>query len=246
MTRFWRWRATRPTAPTSPSARRRRPWLAAIWPLASNACDRCLRITLARLLPGRRLDLLNRQGVSYDGLQRGRAAFSAGDYQAAIDAFNEYTTTHQLAAIPAELFLTLGRAYRQIGNSEAAAVAFQTIIDQYPQDPLFGDALLERGRTRFLAGDSPAAIQIYLSIADTYPLFEHTAGVALWRAAYLYGTNGQTAQSREVFTRLADSYPNHEFTINGLFNAASAAVTGRGVGDRRESLRAHRQSGRRR
>ena len=170
------------------------------------------------------LDLLSRHGVAYDGLQRGRAAFSAGDYQAAIDAFNEYTTTHELAAIPADLFLTLGRAYRQIGNSDAATVAFQTIIDQYPQDPLFGDALLERGRTRFLAGDSPAAIQIYLSIADTYPLFEQTAGVALWRAAYLYGTNGQTAQSREVFTRLADRYPDHEFTINGLFNAASAAV----------------------
>ena len=170
------------------------------------------------------LDLLSRQGVAYDGLQRGRAAFSAGDYQAAIDAFNEYTTTHQLAAIPADLFLTLGRAYRQIGNSDAASVAFQTIIDQYPQDPLFGDALLERGRTRFLAGDSPAAIQIYLAIADTYPLYEQTAGVALWRAAYLYGTNGETAQSRQVFTRLADAYPDHEFTINGLFNAASAAV----------------------
>ena len=170
------------------------------------------------------LELLGQQGVAYDGLQRGRAAFSAGDYQAAIDAFNEYTTTHQLAAIPAELFLTLGRAYRQIGNSDAATVAFQTIVDQYPQDPLFGEALLERGRTRFLAGDSPAAIQIYLSIADTYPLFEQTAGVALWRAAYLYGTNGETARSRQVFERLADSYPEHEFTINGLFNAASAAV----------------------
>ncbi len=170
------------------------------------------------------LDLLSQQGVSYDGLQRGRAAYSAGDYQAAIAAFNEYTTTHQLASIPADLFLTLGRAYRQIGNSDAATVAFQTIIDQYPQDPLFGEALLERGRTRFLAGDSLAAIQIYLSIADTYPLFEQTAGVALWRAAYLYGTKGQTALSRQVFTRLADSYPDHEFTTNGLFNAASAAV----------------------
>ena len=170
------------------------------------------------------LELLGQQGVAYDGLQRGRAAFSAGDYQAAIDAFNEYTTTHQLAAIPPELFLTLGRAYRQIGNSDAATVAFQTIVDQYPQDPLFGDALLERGRTRFLAGDSPAAIQIYLSIADTYPLFEQTAGVALWRAAYLYGTNGETARSRQVFERLADNYPEHELTINGLFNAASAAV----------------------
>ncbi len=170
------------------------------------------------------LDLLSQHGTSYDGLQRGMAAFIAGDYQATIDAFNLYTTTHELAAIPAELFITLGRAYRQIGNSDAAIIAFQTVIDQYPQDPLFGDALLERGRTRFLAGDSAAAIQIYLAIADIYPLFEQAAGVALWRAGYLYGTNGEPALSRQVFMRLADSYPNHELTINGLFNAASAAV----------------------
>ena len=170
------------------------------------------------------LDVLGQHGAAYDGLQRGRAAFIAGDYQAAIDAFNEYTTTHELAAIPAELFLTLGRAYRQIGNSNAATIAFQTVIDQYPTDPLFGEALLERGRTRFLAGDSPAAIQIYLAIADTYPLFEQAAGEALWRAGYLYGTNGETGLSRQVFMRLADNYPDHELTASGLFIAASAAV----------------------
>ncbi|MCY3778945.1 MAG: transglycosylase SLT domain-containing protein [Chloroflexi bacterium] len=169
-------------------------------------------------------DVLGQHGVAYDGLQRGRAAYIAGDYQAAIDAFNQYTTTHDLAAIPADLFLSLGRAYRQIGNSDAASIAFQTIIDQYPSNLLFGEALLERGRTRFLAGDSPAAIQIYLAIADTYPLFESTAGEALWRAGYLYGTNGETSLSRQVFMRLADDYPEHELTQNGLFIAASAAV----------------------
>ena len=169
-------------------------------------------------------DALSQHGVAYDGLQRGRAAYIAGDYQAAIDAFNQYTTTNELAAIPADLFLSLGRAYRQIGNSEAAAIAFQTVTDQYPSDQLFGEALLERGRTRFLAGDSPAAIQIYLAIADNYTLFEATAGEALWRAGYLYGTNGDTALSRQVFTRLADNYPDHELTASGLFIAASAAV----------------------
>ena len=103
-------------------------------------------------------------------------------------------------------------------------IAFQTVIDGYPSDPLFGDALLERGRTRFLAGDSPAAIQFYLGIADGYPQLAEAAGVALWRAGYLYGTNGETALSRQVFTRLADTYPDHELTTNGLFIAASAAV----------------------
>ena len=170
------------------------------------------------------LQQLAAQGQAFDGFQRGRSAFIAGDYQAAIDAFNEYTSTRQLAAIPAELYLMLGRAYRAIGNFEAAAVTFQVIIDRYPQDPLFGDALLERGRTRFLAGDIPAAIRIYLSIADAYGDLEQAAGEALWRAGYLYGTSGEAGLSRRVFVRLADAYPNHELTVNGLFIAASAAV----------------------
>ncbi len=170
------------------------------------------------------LQELSGRGVEYDGFQLGKAAFIAGDYQAAIDGFNQYTTSQQLSAIPAELYLTLGRAYRQIGNSNAATVAFQTVIDAYPRDALFGAALLERGRTRFLAGDSPAAIQTYLSIADNYSQLGEAAGEALWRAGYLYGTNGETTLSRLTFMRLADAYPDHELTTNGLFIAASAAV----------------------
>lgn len=169
-------------------------------------------------------DQLSRRGAEFDGLQRGRAAFVAGEFQAAVEALNQYTTSRESTAIPAELFLLLGRAYRQIGNFEAAAVAFQTLIDRYPQDPLFGEALLERGRTRFLAGDNPAAIRIYLALADEYPQLPAAAGEALWRAGYLYGTNGETEVSRQVFTRLADRYPDHELTANGLFMAASAAV----------------------
>lgn len=170
------------------------------------------------------LKYLAAEGVTYDGFLRGKSAYIAGDYAAVIDAFNAFTSSHLLAEIPAELHLLLGRAYRQIGNADAAMVAFQTVVDQYPQDPLFGDALLERGRTRFLAGDSPVAIQIYLAIADNYDYLADAAGEALWRAGYLYGTSGDSTRSREVFTRLADAYPRHELTTNGLFIAASAAV----------------------
>ena len=169
-------------------------------------------------------DQLSRHGIDFDGFRRGQAAFIAGDAQAAIEAFNQYTTTQDSDATPAELFLLLGRAYRQIGNFNAASVAFQTLIDRFPQDSLLGDALLERGRTRFLSGDIPEAIRIYQSIAANYENLESAAGEALWRAGYLYGTNGETALSRQEFTRLADRYPSHELTTNGLFIAASAAV----------------------
>lgn len=167
---------------------------------------------------------LSRHGTAVDGFRRGQAALVAGDAQAAIAAFNQFTAAHESTAVPAELYLLLGRAYRQNGDFQAATGAFQTLIDRYPQDPLFGDALLERGRTRFLAGDSPAAIQIYLALAEDYDQLANAAGEALWRAGYLYGTNGQSTLSRQVFTRLADRYPDHELTTNGLFIAASAAV----------------------
>jgi soluble lytic murein transglycosylase len=163
-------------------------------------------------------------GVELDSYARGRVAYFYGDYQGAIDAFSNYGTEMQLAAIPAEMYMLLGQAYREIGNPTAAYTTFQTIISQYPTDPLFGDALLEQGRTKFLSNDVPGAIQHYLSIADTYGYLEEAAPEALWRAAYLYGTNGDPLLSRQIFERLAQDYPDTEQARSGLFIAASSAV----------------------
>src|SRR5690606_23435873 len=91
------------------------------------------------------MQILLNNGVELDGLQRGRVAYYYGDYQTAIDAFNDFSSNNLLEEIPAELYLMLGRAYREIGNPDAANIAFQTIIDQYRGDALLGDALLEQG-----------------------------------------------------------------------------------------------------
>lgn len=163
-------------------------------------------------------------GVQLDGFTRGKTAYHYGDYQGAIAAFNDYSTQYQLSALPAELHLLLGRAYREIGNPQAALVAFQTVIEQYPQDALFGAALLEQGRTRFLGGDWQGAIEAYIRIADVYGYLNETAAEALWRAGYLYGTNGNPTASRDIFLRLAETYPQSDWATNGLFIAASAAV----------------------
>ncbi len=170
------------------------------------------------------LQRLSEAQAEIDLFAQGKAAYAAGDYAAAIDAFQRYAATPQPGTIPAELYLLLGRAQRQTGDSDAATLAFQTLIDRYPEDPHLGAALLERGRTRFLAGDSPAAIEIYLAVAADYPHLDEAAGEALWRAGYLYGVNGETLRSREVFLRLAEAYPDHDLTVNGLFIAASAAL----------------------
>lgn len=168
------------------------------------------------------LQVLLQNGREVDDFVRGKVSYAYGDYQGAIDAFNAYTTQRVLAAIPAELHLLLGRAYREIGNTAAAITAFQTVIDQYPTDPAFGQALLEQGRTRFLAGDIEGAVAQYLRIANNFG-YVPEAAEALWRAGYLYGTNGKPLESRQIFERLAETYPNTSQARSGLFLAASAA-----------------------
>ncbi len=164
-------------------------------------------------------------GRSLDSYTQGQVAYFNEDYEGAIEAFNRYSSEVNVGEIPAELHLYLGRSYRALGNSQAALVAFQTIVDQHSTDPLFGEALLERGRTAFLAGDNETAIQRYLSIADNYGYLGEPAAQALWRAGYLYGTNGDLAKSQQVFLRLADSYPSTEDAESGLFIAAAQALS---------------------
>lgn len=171
------------------------------------------------------LNALAELQVNVSAYTKGRAYSFAEDYQAAITAFNEYTTTVTLDQIPAELHLFLGRAYRAVGNNPAALVAFRTVVEQYPTNALFGEALLEEGRTYFLGGDAPEAIRTYLRIAETYPNLAATAAEALWRAGYLHNEAGQFAEARDVFLTLAEKYPVSEQAVSGLGIAASAALS---------------------
>lgn len=170
------------------------------------------------------MSILLANNIALDSYQKGRVSFFAEQYEQAIEFFNAYTTEALLTEIPAALYIRLGQSYRAVGNADAARVAFQTIIEQYPNDELFGDALLEQGRTFFLAGEIDEATARYLAIADSYGYLNETAAEALWRAGYLYGTNGNPGESRQVFLRLADAYPNTEQAISGLGIAASAAI----------------------
>lgn len=155
--------------------------------------------------------------------QAGRILFLQGDYQGAVQSFNEFTTTVPLTELPAELHLLLGRAYRELGNAPAALVAFETIIKQYPTDPLYGEALLEQGRTRFQSGDTAGAINFYLNIVETFGFSRPVAAQALWRAGYLYSQLGQLVESRQVFERLARDYADMEEAASGLLIAAADA-----------------------
>jgi soluble lytic murein transglycosylase len=171
------------------------------------------------------MQMLLENGAELDAYQQGIVNYNNGDYVAAVDAFNVYTSTYVLEVIPANLYLLLGRAYRELGNPQAALVSFRTLVDQHPGDPLFGEALLEQGRTYFLNGQFDEAISTYLNVAEQYNTLPDVASEAMWRAGYLYGTQKDDfTASRETFTQLASLYPNSEWALSGLQIAASTAV----------------------
>lgn len=173
----------------------------------------------------RAMQILLQNGQALNHYRRGLVSYFNEDYEGAVQAFNLYTTEAQLADIPADLHLYLGISYRALGNFDAAIVAFKTITTQYPNDPLFGNALLEQGRTKFLAQDVDGAIAEYLRIAQNFGYLSETAAEALWRAGYLYATTERPAQARDVFLRLADTYPNTTQAVSGLRIAANALLT---------------------
>ncbi|MDX2075346.1 MAG: tetratricopeptide repeat protein [bacterium] len=170
------------------------------------------------------MQILLQNGQVLNNYQRGLVSYFNEDYEGAVTAFNTYTTEAQLADIPADLHLYLGISYRAIGNFEAAIIAFKTITTQYPNDELFSNGLLEQARTRFVAQDVEGAISEYLAIAQNFGYLEQTAAEALWRAGYLYATTERPVEARDIFLRLADTFPNSTQAVSGLQIAADALL----------------------
>ncbi|MEM6281920.1 MAG: tetratricopeptide repeat protein [Chloroflexota bacterium] len=168
---------------------------------------------------------LDRAQIDLSEYDRGVVSYNYGDYEGAIEAFNNHTTEVLLSTVPGDMYLLLGRAYREVGNPTAANVAFSTLIEQYPQDPAFGDALLEQGRTLFLDGDWQGAAARYLNIAENFGYLNESAAKAQWRAAYLYGTNDEAEQSYQLFEQLAERFPESEQARSGLLLGASTAYS---------------------
>jgi TolA-binding protein len=70
---------------------------------------------------------------------------NAGDYQAAINAYEQYIRTTNNERRVAEARYEIAEAYRQSGNTEAAVQAYRFVADEFPNRPQAPRALLELG-----------------------------------------------------------------------------------------------------
>jgi soluble lytic murein transglycosylase len=173
------------------------------------------------------LGILLRAGLRVDSWQQARINFANKDYNAAIQALNAHSSESGFASV--EALMMLGRAYREVGNTQAAITTFQTVLDTYPTDPIFGEAWLEQGRTLFLSGDVAGAIQKYTALSTLHPDVAQGAE-ALWRAGYLYSTQGNSDAALGTFDILGQKYPGTSWAQEGLFMGATMAYNADKIG----------------
>ncbi len=161
-------------------------------------------------------------GDSIDPLLRGQISSAAGDYNDAISALYNYTSSTQVPAIDPNAFMLLGQAYRSVGSTDAALISFETIIEQYPTSSLYGQAWLEQGKTLEAAGRVQDAIAKYKELAEKHADVPEGAE-ALWRAGYLYSTLGDSDNSASTFEILGQKYPGTDKAMDGLYRGGMAA-----------------------
>jgi soluble lytic murein transglycosylase len=176
--------------------------------------------------------LLINGGTTVDELTRGKVAFAAGDWNVAIQALYNYSSTTPPATITPDIFMMLGRAYREAGNAAAALTSYQTVIDQYPTSALVGDAWLEQGRTLFLTNKIPEAIAKYKELG-LKNLPQSAEGLS--RAAYLYAQIDDQNGALAVYEDLGKLYPTSEQGMDAIFKAGMIAWN-QGVRDRASQL----------
>jgi soluble lytic murein transglycosylase len=164
------------------------------------------------------LGLLLGAQLQVDSYTQARIYYFNEDYSAAIQAFNTYTS--EVGHADADVLMMLGECYREIGNPQAAISTFQTVIDTTPER--LGEAWLEQGRTLFLSDDIAGAIATYSALATQHPEVPEGAE-ALWRAGYLYSTQGNTDAALATFDILGQTYPGTEQAMEGLYLGATMA-----------------------
>lgn len=175
----------------------------------------------------RALGILLGAGLQVESYLQARINFANGDYGAAIQALNAHSSENGFSSV--EALMMLGRAYREVGNPQAAITTFQTVLDTYPTNPIFGEAWLEQGRTLFLSGDVAGAIQKYTALATLHPDVPEGAE-ALWRAGYLYSTEGNTDAALGTFDILGQKFPGTTWAQEGLYMGATMAYNAGKIG----------------
>lgn len=156
-------------------------------------------------------------GVPIDDARQGLVDYNAGEYVAALEAFDRHLLANPEHSGEPHYYKAL--AYRALGNYGAAQDEFREVIDGHPDDPLVDSAWEELAFTQWAWGnDLAAGIRTYLEFARLAPDDSKTP-TFLFQAAQLYERTGDLSRAAETFSQVADVYALSDVAPTAAFRA---------------------------
>ena len=109
------------------------------------------------------------QAAEQSVLQTGNIYYHQGEYEKALQAYQEYLGTYPSGA--SSVLAGLGRAYalEGLGRVEEAAAVFRTVAERHRESHLRAEALMGLGRSLAKNGRGVEALETYRRIAEEYP-----------------------------------------------------------------------------
>ena len=154
-------------------------------------------------------------GIAVDELNRGLVDFYAGEYGAALAAFDRYLLSEP--SDPGTAYYFTGMAHNAGGRYEQAIQFWDKLINQFPEHPYWDDAWEQKGFTQwFYLDDYPSAIETLSSFAKNNPTHSRAAEF-LFDAARVAERSDDLSKSAELWRSVTLQYPNDERAKDGLF-----------------------------
>lgn len=134
-------------------------------PAPVTATPEAIQLQPSKTLMGAGLDARS-ESKSYEAAL---TQFRAGDYQAAINAFQAYLADYPNGSLASNAYYWLGLAYASRGDYANAVQAYQKLLDNYPTSNKVPDAMLSLARARLQQGETAAAQALLEQLTVRYP-----------------------------------------------------------------------------
>ncbi len=135
-------------------------------------------------------------------LSQARSLMEAGDFPAAIRAYQEIDRISSDENARAEALYNLADAHERQGNIAAATQAYTKLISTYPSSSRVGPSLASLGRISYENGDYNASLKYYEQLARDHSKMRQEGRIGMGNA---YLALGKAASARESFSEAGAS-----------------------------------------
>lgn len=146
----------------------------------------------------------------------GRSHFQLGDYEKAIETFQNFLSRFPDHELADDAMYSIGDSYYNLGEYDKAIRAYEQMLRQFPESPLVADAISGIQWAMVQKGDKKAAARVTELYAD-YIRKDETAVDLKKRKAELYLSMGESEKAVQIYQEIIREYPRSEEAASAWF-----------------------------